>query len=72
MKNEGIKREKGFLYFLGKDGYIWAAPMKHNTTGKKHMVSTQKVDIHEMREAFAESIWKHPSNKDHSNNDNKK
>ena len=32
---EKILREKGYLYFIGKDGYVWAAPMKHNKTGKK-------------------------------------
>ena len=35
---EKIVREKGFLYFIGKDGYVWAAPMKHNKTGKKKKV----------------------------------
>ena len=32
---EKIQREKGFLYFIGKDGYVWAAPMKHNKTGQE-------------------------------------
>jgi hypothetical protein len=31
-------KEMGYLYFIGKDGYIWAAPMKHNTTGRKKRV----------------------------------
>ena len=39
---EKIKREKGYLYFLGKDGYIWAAPMKSNKTGKKKKVGTRE------------------------------
>jgi len=30
---EKIQREKGYLYFIGKDGYVWAAPMKHNKSG---------------------------------------
>jgi calcineurin-like phosphoesterase family protein len=37
---EKIQREKGYLYFIGKDGYVWAAPMKYNTTGKKKKVGT--------------------------------
>ena len=40
---EKITREKGYLYFLGKDGYIWAAPMKSNKTGKKKKVGTEKI-----------------------------
>jgi hypothetical protein len=40
---EKIQREKGYLNFIGKDGYIWAAPMKHNKTGIKKKVSTEKV-----------------------------
>ena len=39
---EKIQREKGFLYFIGKDGYVWAAPMKHNKTGKKKKVGYLK------------------------------
>ena len=35
---EKIQREKGYLYFIGKDGYVWAAPMKHNKTGRKKKV----------------------------------
>jgi hypothetical protein len=31
------------LYFIGKDGYVWAAPMKHNKTGKKKKVGTEKI-----------------------------
>jgi len=40
---EKIQREKGYLYFIGKDGYVWAAPMKHNKTGKKKKVGTEKI-----------------------------
>jgi hypothetical protein len=40
---EKIQRETGFLYYLGKDGYIWAAPMKHNKTGKKKKIGTEKI-----------------------------
>lgn len=25
---EKIKREKGYLYYVGKDGRVWRAPMK--------------------------------------------
>ncbi len=40
---EKIQREKGYLYFIGKDGYVWAAPMKHNKSGKKKKVGTEKI-----------------------------
>ncbi|MDP3443478.1 MAG: hypothetical protein Q8T08_11530, partial [Ignavibacteria bacterium] len=42
MDGEEILRERGYLYFIGKDGYVWAAPMKHNKTGKKKKVGTEK------------------------------
>ena len=28
--SEKISREDGYIYYLGKDGYVWAAPMKSN------------------------------------------
>jgi len=40
---EKIERDIGFLYYLGKDGYVWAAPMKHNKTGKKKKIGTEKI-----------------------------
>lgn len=41
---EKIMREGGYLYFVGKDGYVWRVPMKHNKRGTKKKVGTQKVD----------------------------
>jgi len=46
---KGIKREKGFFYFIGKEGYVWAAPMKHNTTGVKHKVGTEQITVEERK-----------------------
>ena len=40
---EKIKREPGYLYYLGKDGFVWAAPMKNNKSGKKKKVGTEKI-----------------------------
>ncbi len=40
---EQVKREKGYLYYLGKDGYMWKSPMKTNTKGKKAKVGTEKI-----------------------------
>ncbi|MFA5412230.1 MAG: hypothetical protein WC350_02700 [Candidatus Micrarchaeia archaeon] len=41
---EKIMREDGYLYFVGKDGYVWRVPMKHNKRGSKKKVGTQRVD----------------------------
>lgn len=41
--SERVKREDGYLYYIGKDGYVWAAPMKHNKKGKKKKVGTEKI-----------------------------
>jgi hypothetical protein len=40
---EKITREKGFLYCVGKDGFVWANPMKSNKTGKAKKVGTEKI-----------------------------
>jgi hypothetical protein len=40
---EKIKREPGYLYYVGKDGYVWAAPMRHNKNGKKKKVGKEKI-----------------------------
>ena len=41
--SEKITRDSGFLYYIGKDGYVWASPMRHNKTGKKKKVGTEKI-----------------------------
>lgn len=41
--SEKIAREDGYLYYIGTDGYVWAAPMKHNKSGKKKKVSGEKI-----------------------------
>jgi len=40
---EKIQRESGYLYYVGKDGYVWQAPMKLNKRGRKKRVGTEKV-----------------------------
>ena len=42
--SEKIMREEGYLYFVGKDGFVWRVPMKHNKRGSKKKVGSQKVD----------------------------
>jgi hypothetical protein len=41
---EKIKREEGYLYYIGKDGYVWAAPMRSYKGGKKKRVGTEKIE----------------------------
>jgi hypothetical protein len=43
VNNEKIVRKPGYLYYLGKDGYVWASPMKSTKGGSKHRVGTQHV-----------------------------
>ena len=43
ISKQPIRKEPGYLYYLGKDGYIWASPMKHNKGGKKHRVGIEKL-----------------------------
>jgi len=44
-EKEEIKREPGYLYYVGKDGYIWAAPLKSNPSGRKKRVGTKRVPV---------------------------
>jgi hypothetical protein len=43
MNGEKIVRESGYLYYVGKDGFVWAAPMKHNKRGRKKKVGKEKI-----------------------------
>jgi hypothetical protein len=40
---EQVTREKGYLYYLGKDGYLWKTPTKLNKSGRKAKVGTEKI-----------------------------
>ena len=42
--SEKISRENGYLYYVGKDGYVWRTPMKANKRGSKKRVGTERVD----------------------------
>lgn len=41
--NQRIMKERGYLYYLGADGYIWASPMKSNRSGRKKRVGTEHI-----------------------------
>ncbi len=41
---EKISREDGYLYYIGKDGYVWKTPMKKiNPRGRKAKVGSEKI-----------------------------
>ncbi|MHA1860470.1 MAG: hypothetical protein ACTSVF_05175 [Candidatus Asgardarchaeia archaeon] len=40
---EKIRREDGYLYYVGKDGYVWAVPMRHNRRGRKRRVGSERI-----------------------------
>ncbi|MEM0106618.1 MAG: hypothetical protein QXD11_00315 [Candidatus Micrarchaeaceae archaeon] len=41
---EAVQKEDGYLYYVGKDGYVWRAPMKTNPKGKKQRVGSEKIE----------------------------
>jgi hypothetical protein len=43
VSTEKITREPGYLYYLGKDGYVWRSPMKSNKKGTKKKIGTEKI-----------------------------
>ena len=42
--SEKIKREKGYLYYVGKNCYVWQVPTKTNKSGKKKQIGTEKIE----------------------------
>ncbi len=38
-----VEIEEGYLYYVGKDGYVWRTPMKHNKRGRKARVGKEKI-----------------------------
>jgi len=44
ISKERIDREDGYLYYLGKDGYVWRTPMKSNKEGTKARVGNEHIE----------------------------
>ena len=42
MTDENLEKERGFLYYLGKDGYVWRSPMRNNPKGRKGKVGRER------------------------------
>lgn len=40
---EKIARAAGYLYYLGRDGYVWKVPMRRTRGGRKARVGTEKI-----------------------------
>lgn len=40
---EKISRKAGYLYFVGKDGYVWQVPMRTHPGGRKGKVGSEKI-----------------------------
>lgn len=40
---ERVLREPGYLYYLGKDGYLWKTPTKLNPMGQKIRVGSERI-----------------------------
>ena len=45
VKSTGVQKEKGYLYYLGKDGDVWASRMARGSDkgGDKKMVASAGV-----------------------------
>lgn len=43
ISKEKVDREDGYLYFLGKDGFVWRTPMRNNPRGRKAKVGSEKI-----------------------------
>ena len=47
VSSEKIEREEGYLYYVGKDGYVWRVPMKmyRGKPGyRKKRVGSEKIE----------------------------
>lgn len=43
VTEERTKRERGYLYYIGKDGFLWKMPTKLNRFGKQARIGTEKI-----------------------------
>jgi len=43
ITDERVDRDEGYLYYLGRDGFVWRTPMRSNTRGRKAKIGSEKV-----------------------------
>jgi len=44
---ERFEREEGYLYYLGKDGYVWRTPMRSNLKGRTARIGNERIEREE-------------------------
>jgi len=47
ISKERVEREDGYLYYLGKDGYVWRTPMRGNLKGRTIRIGNEKIEREE-------------------------
>ncbi|MDE1852013.1 MAG: hypothetical protein KGH69_05000 [Candidatus Micrarchaeota archaeon] len=55
VSKEKVDRDDGYLYFLGKDGFVWRTPMRNNPRGRKAKVGSEKIKREEGYLYFVDS-----------------
>jgi hypothetical protein len=43
VSKEKVERKAGYLYYIGRDGYVWQVPMRLTKGGRKQKVGNEKV-----------------------------
>jgi hypothetical protein len=43
VTKERVAREKGYLYYIGKDGYLWKTPTLLKVDGKRERVGHERI-----------------------------
>jgi hypothetical protein len=62
-----LEREKGYLYFTGKDGNLWAAPMKYNKNGRKKMLAIDYPKKVKFERIIEPGFWEKAKLIEHTN-----
>jgi hypothetical protein len=44
VSNERINRREGYLYYVGKDGYVWEVAAKYTGSRERKRVGTERVN----------------------------
>ena len=44
VSKQPIEREHGYLYKVGRDGFVWKVPTKVNRRGEKQKIGKEKIE----------------------------